>query len=434
MNKIFRCIILIIAVSLSGPLFAQETGSDHGPLVYEYNLKGPATIESEVAVTSGTIKSINASWDFTGEASMEVSADGGISYTKIINGRPLIEGFVPGNRLRFKLAIGQGSILRKVVLGYIDTSGLAKVFQNPELVNFQYRKPIYIAGGSKELFNYPLKIAISYQLPARAQEKSIIHLEGKAEPDFRDIRFIAADGQTPLDYYLETVSSYAIFWVKVPQIPREGMLVYVYYGNKEAKNESDGDKVFLFFDNFKEQNLDEAKWLLRPELKGEYTLKDGDLRLNDFLIITRNFKMRQGVIEFKAKAGQNSAIQAIVRGRSKEYAVLPVEQVVYSSAFPGAEHTIAVDDVAKVNVGSPIKPFNDYIYRASVSSSGIIFERYSNDYKKEAEVRFLDVSGIDNGYIGLKASGAFFGSSNVYFDWVRVRPFVEKEPKVQTER
>ncbi len=446
--------------------FAAGIVSRQPPLVYEYNLKSPSTIESEVIETTGTIKSISAFWNSEGEVKAEVSADAGVAYTSIINGQLLTEGFIPGNQLRFKIKIGEGSFLSNFIFGYEDSSGVSRHYQNNDLSKFKYRKVLQITGGNEELFNYPVRIKIGKD----------VKCEGYVEADFRDIRFTAADGQTPLAYYIEIRHSEesrqrrddeeskkrdsspsarndnsnvianpthslrsvqaqegeaisADVWVKIPQIPKEGVTIYMYFGNKDALNLSNAENVFLFYDDFSADKLDDKKWQLRPEFEKRLGINNGYLGLKGCSVISRGFKMQKGVLEFKAKAEPEAAIQAIAKGFINKQLGVTSEQMVYSSAYPGAEHTIAINDVAKLNIGNPIEPMKDYIYKVILNSEGISFERYSENYKKQAQIQFMDVGNFDEGYIGLKADAAPFNPGSVYFEWIRVRPYLEVEPK-----
>jgi len=294
--------------------------------------------------------------------------------------------------------------------------------QPPNTAIYKEHKVIYVSGGSQEVFNYPLNVNL----------------------DSSDVYFTAADGQTPLYYYEESsvIASEAkqsrTFWVKVPHIPREGTTIHIYYNKRKLLPQEtvsdtdkylDPDKVFSFFDDFKELTLDEEKWEVAPGLKKDFSVKGGYLQLKDGLILSRNFKIKQGIIEFKAKAENNAGIQAIVRAKTSGQAPFPYEQIVYSSSYPGAEHTIAINDIAKLNTGKPIQPLVFYIYKVVVNPTGIIFERFSEDYKKQAQIQFLDVGNLDEGQIGLKANAAPFNAGSVYFDWIRVRPYLEIEPK-----
>jgi hypothetical protein len=144
--------------------------------------------------------------------------------------------------------------------------------------------------------------------------------------------------------------------------------------------------------------------------------------------------MRKGVLEFKAKSEPNAAIQAIAKGFVNKQFGVTSEQMVYSSAYPGAEHTIAINDVAKLNIGKPIEPMKDYNYRVIVNNEGIAFERYSDNNEKQAEIKFLDTYQVNEGYIGLRAASSPFNGGSVYFDWVRVRPYAAVEPKAVEKR
>jgi hypothetical protein len=397
---------------------------------------GPAIYESEPMKTKGTITKIAAYYEFEGEVTLEVSANGGSTYTKIINGSLLKDGFIAGNELRYKANIPEGSVLKNLVIGYEDTSGASTLYKNPELANYKSRKELYISGAEKELFHYPVKV------------------EGLSS----EVYFTAADSQTPLYYCIEqglspseASGTVPNIWVKVPQIPKEGTKIYVYEGLSPQKGTGpdrsntdvvlrdlslksnrycDPIKVFLFYDDFNGSQLDESKWAVRKGLKEDYELKDGYLRLRDTAIISRNFKLKDAVLEFKAKAEKNASIQAIVRGEDTNLSLFSLEQLVYSSAYPGAEHTIAINDVAKLNIGKPIKAETDYIYKVTANPQGIIFERYSNEYEKQAAIQFMDVGGLEEGYIGLKAGASPYESASAYFDWIRIRPYSEIEPVV----
>jgi|GEM_PF-2084380 len=454
MNKYTVGIILgVLGAGLSLEASANQV-LEQTPFVFEYNLAGPTEIESEIIVSSGVINNICVSYEFTGQVHLEASANGGVAYTKIVNGQPLVDGFVPGTQLRFKAIIGPQSSLKKVVIGYADSSGVKRLCRNPDLANYKNQKEIYISGGSEEVFNYPLKIELA---PGS------------------DVYFTAGDGQTPLYYYLDygiasspaaprndessvianpPKAGEAIYWVKVPQIPQAGAKIYMYYNDVIASPEgakqsqtgiasspaaprndnykyNDPDKVFPFFDDFGGITLNAEKWEVAPGLKNSYSVKDGYLQLKDGLLLAQNFKIRQGILEFKAKAEESSGIQVVVRSAPSMSGGSAYEQIVYSSTYSGAEHTIAINNIAKLNVAKPIQPLTYYMYKATIDATGILFERYSQDeQEKQVELKFLDVGNSSESYIGLKAEAALFNPGSVYFDWVRVRPYIEIEPKV----
>ncbi len=447
MNKYTLGIILgFLGAGLNLPAYANQV-LEQSPVIFEYSLTGPAVIESAPIVATGIIKSVSVSAESVGQVSLEVSTNGGNTYTKIINGLPLADGFIPGNQLRLKANIGSESSLKKLTIGYTDSSGVQKLYRNPDLASYKYHKEINISGGSQEVFNYPLHLNLSRP----------------------DIYFTAADGQTPLYYYLDSSSAAQndslACYVKVPQIPKEGAMIYLYYGViaaspqpalSEAKvaprndviaspplnqwrakqsQYNDGSKVFPFFDDFNGAVLNAEKWEIVPGLKKEYTVKDGSLQLKDGVILSRNFKSKQMSLEFKAMAEENAGIQVVVRSKIPAQGVSFYEQIVYSSNYPGAEHTIAINNIAKLNVSKPIQSLTYYMYKAVINATGILFERYSQiQQEKQAEIKFLDVGNFTEGYIGLKADAAVFNAGSVYFDWIRARPYVEVEPVAEGMR
>jgi len=409
-------------------------------LVNYLNLTGSKVYESEAVTTEGTITNITANWDFSGSVHLEVSANNGVNYVSIVNGFPLVKGFVPGNQLRYRVILEPKSLLRRITLFYTDNKVSRHTFGNPELSGFTYRKAIYIENSlENELVNYQLKIKVGearVQVPS--PEKTDVYCDGKIKADFKDIRFICADGETNLAYYLESVQGerpnrFAIFWVKIPQLPKKGVnfWIYLYYSNPKAQDLTLPNEVFDFFEGFKGKSLDLEKWEIYNELKGEAGIVGAELRLNNSTILSRIFKLENGIIEFKARIQGACGIQGIVRDKKENSLYSSVNQTVYASNFLGAEHTIAVGNIVKVNIGKPIVPDKYYIYRVIAEGPNLIFERYdARDFNKEVELRFSDIGGLSEGHIGLRGDCMSGNEGAVYFDWIRVRQYTADSPKV----
>lgn len=80
-----------------------------------------------------------------------------------------------------------------------------------------------------DLNNYTVKFNVSYESTMNA--------------NFSDVKFTAADGTTYLDYYLEsyTPSSFATFWVDVPEIlANDSSYIYMYWEDEFASSSSSG--------------------------------------------------------------------------------------------------------------------------------------------------------------------------------------------------
>lgn len=72
---------------------------------------------------------------------------------------------------------------------------------------------------------------------------------GVTAEDGSDLRFVAADDTTPLQFYVErydAVNEIALVWVRVPKLTATGQInvIYMYYGNADAVSAADAGAVF----------------------------------------------------------------------------------------------------------------------------------------------------------------------------------------------
>ena len=374
--------------------------------------------------TDGVVSGITASWKSSGQVSLEVSADDGINYTPVVCGQPLKaeepgeEGFIKGNRIRWKATLGSESVLSEVRISYSDSSGVAGTFGEPKLSGFKFRKPLFITNsGSQDLFNYQLQIKVSELI----SEDADLYCQGNIEADFADIRFTSLDGQTLLSHYLEKITGsspdrVATFWVKLPQIPVSGLSIYLYYGNPSAEDISSGQDVFDFFDGFSGDDLDLEKWEVK---QGNLTVSGLQLRLENAEIVSKNYLIKDGIIEYRARTGAGNEVRLIARSE-KDDSLAEANQIAYSSSYSGIEHCLAVGDIVKVNQASALSPSSTYDYRLILDGTNLTFQRYSQGFLDlEAETIYDDQGGLTSGSIGLES-----GTDCVsYFEWVRVRKY-----------
>ncbi len=115
-------------------------------------------------------------------------------------------------------------------------------------LHWLYRRPVLINNtlNSNNLYNYQVLVVLDTQT---------LISSGKMRADCGDIRFIGSDDETELNYWIEggCNTPNTRIWVKVPFIPANGVRkIYLYYGNSSATSESNGTKVFEFFDDFSE--------------------------------------------------------------------------------------------------------------------------------------------------------------------------------------
>ncbi|MDD4409791.1 MAG: DUF2341 domain-containing protein, partial [Candidatus Pacebacteria bacterium] len=145
---------------------------------------------------------------------------------------------------------------------------------------FLKRKKITITNSSGEsLTNYPIRMVINH--------------EADMQSDFDDIRFY--NSGTELPYWIESKvnSTSAVVWVKLSTIPVSGKEIYLYFDNADAKSKSNGDDVFMFFDDFNSQSIDYDKWTkvdtanAIAQLDGKLTIAGGAKNWGDTAIYSK---------------------------------------------------------------------------------------------------------------------------------------------------
>ncbi len=120
------------------------------------------------------------------------------------------------------------------------------------LTDFSYRKSISITGSTYgTLSNYQLKITV---YSGSGTDSGLnVYLNGKALANYNDLRFTQSDGETLLDYYIETFdATSATVWVKFSGISASPATTtfYMYYGNSEASSVSSASNTFYLYDDF----------------------------------------------------------------------------------------------------------------------------------------------------------------------------------------
>ena len=381
--------------------------------------------------TDGQVTMMTAAMECKGEVQIALSADNGRTYAPAVNGVPLTEGFTPGNMIKWKVLLNPGSELIEIKIAYTDASGVISSFGEPKLSEFPFRKPLYINNSAEEeLYNYQMLVNVGASASAKGCD---FDFGGEINPDFTGIRFTAADGETPLPYYREKITGgeKASFWVKIPQIPKKGVMIYAYYGNNDAEDLSSGEATFDFFDDFGGRTPDTEKWKISTEPEGKSSIVSSQLKLDDAKVISKDYKITDGIIEYQANAVVGYETRLIVKA-DKENSISGEEtQLVYSSGYDGAEHCIVVGDIVKENDNKPILFGTEYRYKVTVKGTDISFERYKPGTREtEASVSLGDIDGLKSGYIGLESA-----KDNVtYYRWIRVRKAADPEPEIDSTR
>ncbi|RLE62065.1 MAG: hypothetical protein DRJ38_10295, partial [Thermoprotei archaeon] len=154
------------------------------------------------------------------------------------------------------------------------------------LSGWKYRKKHEINGSAAgAVTDYQIRVKVHYGSGADNGED--VYLNSNCRADFGDVRFTADDGVTELAYWMEEKvdGDYAVFWVKVPNIPADPnkAIIYIYYGNPDATYAGSGEDTFLFFDDFEDGVLDTNKWALASDYPSGASVTEHDGMLDIYL-------------------------------------------------------------------------------------------------------------------------------------------------------
>jgi hypothetical protein len=154
-----------------------------------------------------------------------------------------------------------------------ETSG------TPWLSGWNYRRTVYV---DNSFSSTPLT---NFQIIIRLNTAYLI-AQGKMRSDCGDIRVTDSSGNLlPIWIDPDTKNTWNTkIYVKVPSIPANSVVtIYLFYGNPDATDVSDGNSVFDFFDDFSGTALDTNKWTAaRWTGTGSWsvTVRDGYVEIN----------------------------------------------------------------------------------------------------------------------------------------------------------
>jgi C1A family cysteine protease/PKD repeat protein/subtilisin family serine protease len=170
----------------------------------------------------------------------------------------------------------------------------------PFLSGWSYRKLHTITGSSTDLSDYQVPFVIHRAIGT--DNARDVYLGTAVKPDFADIRFTTTTNAV-LPYWIEsTTADSALVWVRVPSIPATGTQLYLYYGNETAPSLSNGDKTFLFFDDFSGSTLNTTKWTVVAN--NGVSVANGQFRVS-----YASGSSTYGTIRSKASVGPNIALR-----------------------------------------------------------------------------------------------------------------------------
>jgi len=265
---------------------------------------------------------------------------------------------------------------------------------------------------------------------------------GKMQSDCDDIRVTDVSGKV-LPHWIETGTNACnttttAIWTKVPSISTSGATVYLYYGNPSAINTQNGDRVFLYFDDFSSYSLGAlptgGKWTWESSVVSPTIVDDSG---------TRSLRMvpqstGEGPMLFNQGTVSNTVIQTRVRDAN-------------NSHYHIGRHSSLSSPVGDTGQGFWIYPGNINLYRnnasynswSSISSTNraVSLTTY-HSYKVTANGSSWAIyedgasspthSGTEGTYSSGYPSLITYASENMYVDYFFVRTFTTTEPTVAT--
>jgi len=132
------------------------------------------------------------------------------------------------------------------------------------LNGWNYRKSVTLSRASGAVTDYQMKLLVGESSGASGED---VDCGGLCQTDFDDLRFTTADGETLLDYWIEsksgtTPNQLATVWIEFDSIGTSATTFYMYYGNASASAASNGDNTFIAFDDFESYGVGDScsKW------------------------------------------------------------------------------------------------------------------------------------------------------------------------------
>jgi hypothetical protein len=233
------------------------------------------------------------------------------------------------------------------------------------------------------------------------QESGIIDCENHCNEDFSDIRFVTFDG-VKCNYWIEKTGinsgdHYANIWVKTPSSGDEQL--YLYYGNPEVFNESDGSSTFVFFEDFD-------------------SYQDGETNPGDWSIKTCSFETSCSVICDKNNSYSRKCL--IVRGRDA------------TSNSPKDEYSVAKNDINlefdTYEIQVYMKPKHhrpeEWGY-VRIDGNILISKNNWDDWWKGSAIFSDDVIDIE---LVCRYNQLYNGQIDIYFDNLFIKKYQTNEP------
>lgn len=294
-----------------------------------------------------------------------------------------------------------------------------------------YRIPIYIqerSGNNLPGFQVLIQLDSSFNWSA-------VNLDGS------DIRFADVSGNA-IDYWIEewNYGTSAKIWVKVNLSANENKTIYMYYGNPTANSQSDGNKVFIFFDDFNTDTSSNYK-IIENWITGSPTFiwnPSGSEITTDtsnadfFLVVNSNLNLPGRLaVEIKAYTGDDDSIGALLSTTNGEYYIAVMRVSDYDSTnIRGPDETLIKFNSVPIwySEATLLKSFGNIVNPSSWQVGGIAYDgsRMYGIYNHVVAGSYT-IGNIPVNKIGLSTHA---NNPRAHYDWILVRNFIDPEPSV----
>ncbi|NMC36304.1 DUF2341 domain-containing protein [Candidatus Beckwithbacteria bacterium] len=312
------------------------------------------------------------------------------------------------------------------------------------LDGYTYRKQITITGSSAgSQTNYQVKITVNKN--AGTDTSATVYLNNNVLDSFNDIRFTQSDGQTLLDYWIESSTTDTVtVWVECDSIPESPSTAtfYLYYGDGDATSLSSAINTFPFYDNFDDNSVNTSLWDVAQSGSATYNESGGYARVSG----SSSGSWVLAYFRTKTAFGPQYAI------RAKQYFSASSANFCSYSGFADNTHTSYFDlanavilDNNKYNWASDEHNLVTYASGSGVgqaagnqNASWKVFEY--RRYTDNAQIMYDDISATAittpasiptaNLYAGMWVNPGAGASGYIYTDWFLVRKYVNPEPSM----
>lgn len=311
------------------------------------------------------------------------------------------------------------------------TSGQASLAQTAgwsgTYASWAKRQPVTVTNSGSAQTDYQVKLSITY--------------DSSMNNDFSDLRFTNSSG-TALNYWIESKvnGSSATVWVKVDNLAASGnTTIYMYYGNSSATSESNGNNVFLLFDDFSSPTLDSSKWTTAGAIGTLYTITGGELVLGPgnsswSQAIYSNTAFPRSNLSFEMKykwTSANASYDAMMMGWKDDGSGASYSNQVYAYYNSGNGSCVT---------SCPINMYEDGTSRGTGSGSWTENTQYETRIMMKASGGALYEQSTDGGQTWTTSYDSSYSTeSNLHpswtlysgthnFDDVRVRQWMTTEP------